>query len=135
MKYELVTHMPNDGWSYIRVDGNLYLIYPPFSEDLCSRKASDSDIDSSIRFGFALLNKPFDNADDLLRYIKDEYTKHIDPSILNISNDELLDKFIRVASPDDVEYFLQLIETELIPNGKHEAASRLRDKLSKLNKI
>ncbi|MBI4648850.1 MAG: hypothetical protein HY738_20240 [Bacteroidia bacterium] len=133
MSYTLVALAPKDGWAYVKKDDNLYLIYPPFDNPYFNVATEEEFIKAIDFFGFESRNKEFVNINELIRFIKEEYNKHIDPEVLKITNDELLDELLSSASEEDIEYYLEIIKNEFLPNNKIDAAKKLLNKLYNLS--
>lgn len=120
---ELLAFTREDGWAFIRTDGELRLIRPPYTRKLISDADEKSVATALTRYGFTLPpddHKNFASWSALLDFLNAqivEFRGKIDESAGQ--------SLIEFASAETLQRFLERIRDELIPKREWEHAEKL----------
>ncbi len=97
----LLAHASESGWAYVKFNGDYFLIYPPFDDNLFTNKVSENEVLRAPVLEMQSLNMNFDSEASFRDYLEKKYVEHVDPEILKIPNDQLLKEFISTQTPDE----------------------------------
>jgi hypothetical protein len=137
MKEELkiVALAPHDGWAFVKEKEELFLLHPPYTVSTKVRCTAIELEESVLKHGFHSVDYSFCNFSELIQFIKNEYIRANKESGKTVPTVEELKELLNHASEDTLLGFLERAETELIPEGKIEAAESIALDLMKLDKV
>lgn len=117
----MVALAKDDGWAIVKIDGNLYMLRPPYSEHV---ELTENDIAKAIRrHGFEACNEEFDTLDDVIKFLKDVYVEAMEKRGIKCPTHEELKQHLRYISEDMLLRWIARIESDSIPCGEFDKAS------------
>ena len=119
---ELLAIAPEDGWAFVRRDGQLILIKPPYRDSSLVRVSEDIIEKAVSQHGFDRLQEFYPGWGPLIDFLRAELA-NVRKSKLDILDDaELKFELLRDAPREILEDYLHRTESELIPSGEWRAA-------------
>ncbi|SPF39518.1 hypothetical protein SBA4_2350005 [Candidatus Sulfopaludibacter sp. SbA4] len=119
---ELLAIAREDGWAFIKKDGQLILLKPPYRDSNLVRVCEDIIEKAVSLHGFEPIHESYPGWGPLVDFLRAELAK-VRQSKLGILDDaELKFELLRDAPREILEYYLHRTESELIPNGEWNAA-------------
>ncbi len=134
---ELLAYAPEDGWAYIREDGEVRLVRPPYTFST-SQIADEHAMETAIqRFGFFPPDKKrtFSSYHELINFFKKEIVRSWKESGKELPETVDLQRSLKLSSVEVLTRFLDKIEKELLPTQKWEHAKNLLTNMLTIPKV
>jgi hypothetical protein len=132
---ELVASMPENGWAFVREDGRLVAVRPPYRSS--NRvEVDESTVEAAVqKHGFAAPATPvrLDQWSDVISYISDEVAR-CRPELDN-GSDPAGEGLLEFEPLSVIKEFLDRVETELLPNRKYRHAESLAKAITELQSV
>jgi len=134
-RIELLAIAPDDGWGFIKIDNQIKLIQPPYSDADIFVLAEDAVAKSVDLYGFNYCNKSFENILEVIAFLEDQYVKSKESAGITLPSLEEIKKLLVYANKDVIRRYIKRINDELLPKFKFSSASYLASELLKLEKV
>lgn len=137
MNLNLIAIAPFDGWAYVKDNGAVYLIKPPYNianKVLAGEEQKDKAV---AKYGFYECNETFDYYAQLTGFLKERYkelNKAIGRNVEPVSTDEIL-KFINNLPADKIREFADKIKSDFIEAEKYADAIKLIGDVLNIDKV
>ena len=122
---ETVAVSYEDGWAYVRSDGSLYLIHPPYSSTGLI-PSDEHAIEKAVgALGFSVLGREFRGWRELVAFLHDRVAEARRRRGRDVAESAPGKEFLRLAPVEDLRHFLDCVESELVPQQKLDHAENL----------
>ena len=122
---ELLAIASEDGWAFVRTEGDIVLARPPYSASNSSSVSEASVEKAVVHHGFSASEREFPNWRELIEFLNQQVRETRDARGEEIQREGLGAQMMEFASRDILENFLSRVETELLPSASWEPAERL----------
>jgi hypothetical protein len=121
---ELLALAPEDGWAFVRSDGRIRLLRPPYGKRV-HPEVAESEVARAVAVeGFEAADARFEDWTSIFAYLEKRFLASR-PEPRREVTPEVVERILRHAPPDALEGFLDRIERELLPDGQWAPASTL----------
>ena len=137
MNLNLIAIAPFDGWAYVKDNGAVYLIKPPYNIANKVLAGEEQKGMAVAKYGFYECNETFDSYPQLTGFLKERYkelNKAIGRNVEPVSTDEIL-KFINNLPADKIREFGDKIESDFIEAEKYADAIKLIGDVLNIEKV
>ncbi|MBT3266125.1 hypothetical protein HN371_03175 [Candidatus Poribacteria bacterium] len=119
---EVLALAPADGWAYVRRDGVLLLVRPPYHNDT-SLPVDESAVEAAVtKHGFVAADGEFADWPELIAHLR-VLVAEAHPDLP--SAEEIGQAYWEVADEEDLGHALDHVEQELLPGREYDHAIRL----------
>ena len=122
---EIVAVSHEDGWAYVRVEGDLYLIHPPYHNSGAIPADEDAVEKAVGTLGFSISELKFQSWHELASFLHDGVAEARRQRGRDVAEAAPGREFLRLAPVEDLSHFLDCVEGELIPQRKLEHAENV----------
>ena len=131
----LIAIAPEDGWAFVKEEGSIHLIRPPYRKNNVSI-ASEATVEKAISTqGFVSEQKDFPDWRSLITDIQNRLIEARKEQGQSVPGPEAAQKLIQYAPQHIVESYLDRVETDLFPDSKWDAAMDLLLALLKSKRV
>lgn len=122
MTLKLEALSPAEGFGFIRSEGELRLVRPPFRAQDALVLSDESLHDAIARFGYTVSDRQFDNWEDVITFLNQQIVET--RRVLELPIPEVIagSEILDVAPPEVLNKFMARVEEELIPQGLFDEA-------------
>jgi len=122
---ELLAISREDGWAFVRTDGNVHLIRPPYS-GANRQTVPEDEVGAAVnKHGFSAASESFDTWKDLIGFLEEQVAESRAASGQDMSDAELGKTLLRDAPAEILYQFLERAEREWLPQGKWSALENM----------
>ena len=122
---EIVAVSHEDGWAYVRLEGGLYLIHPPYHSS-GAVPADEGAVEKAVgTLGFSVSELKFQSWHELASFLHDGVAEARRQHGREVAEAAPGKEFLRLAPVEDLSHFLDGIEGELIPQRRLEHAENV----------
>ena len=132
---ELLAIASEDGWAFVRTEGDIVLARPPYSASNSSSVSEASVEKAVVHHGFSASEREFPNWRELIEFLNQQVRETRDARGEEIQREGLGAQMMEFASRGILENFLGRIETELLPSASWEPAERLLIDMLKVSRV
>jgi hypothetical protein len=132
---ELIALSRTDGWAFVRIEGDVILIKPPYGRRHVSH-ASESLVEKAvIGHGFAMVHRSYDDWPSLISFLRGEIEHARAELKIAMPDEEMMRELLADASDEILDRFLDRVEKELLPAGERDAALQALTTLISLDSV
>lgn len=131
---ELLALAPADGWAFVRSDGRIRLVRPPYDQTTSSTVTERVVETAVLKQGFNRLGetKNFDSWQELIGFLNGTIREERSPEGLEVG---IGGRMLEYAPLDVLSGFLDRVERELLPSHKWEAAQSVLTAMLELPRV
>jgi len=131
---ELLALAPADGWAFVRSDGRIRLVRPPYDQTTSSTVTERVVETAVLKHGFNRLGetKHFDSWQELIGFLNGTIREERSPEGLEVG---IGGRMLEYAPLDVLSGFLDRVERELLPSHKWEAAQSVLTAMLELPRV
>lgn len=135
MEIKIIAISKNDGWAFIVIEENLFLLRPPYMPSNLI-EVSEKDVENAIHLhGFESCDITQNNTKEVVRFLKEQYVESKKSQGIDSPTSNELKELLKYANNDILQEYLEKIKSELIPKGKLVEAEILALEMMKLEKV
>ncbi|RCV63136.1 hypothetical protein C5S53_15435 [Methanophagales archaeon] len=135
MEIKIMATAPNDGWGFIEKEEKLFLLRPPYTtSDLI--EVTIKDLSKAIHsYGFEECAISLNSMHEVVKFLKEAYIETKKTQGIELPSFEKLREGLKYATDDVLLEYLKRAKSELIPEGKFDAAESVTIDLMKLERV
>jgi hypothetical protein len=121
---ELLALAPEDGWAFVRSDGRIRLLRPPFGKRV-HPEVAESEVARAVAVeGFEAADSRFEDWPSIFAYLEERFLASR-PEPRGEVTPEVVERILSHAPPEALEGYLDRVDRELLPDGQWAPASTL----------
>jgi hypothetical protein len=125
MKFKIIAAAPDDGWGFVSEEEKIFLLCPPYTSS-DKIEVSMKVVENAIHIrGFEECDITLDNPNEVVRSLKEMYIESKRKRDIDPPSSEKLKEFLKYATDDVLQGYLNRAYNELIPEGKLDAAEAI----------
>ena len=125
MKFKIIAAAPADGWGFVSEEEKIFLLRPPYTSS-DKIEVSMKVVENAIHIrGFEECDITLDNPNEVVRSLKEMYIESKRKRDIDPPSSEKLKEFLKYATDDVLQGYLNRAYNELIPEGKLDAAEAI----------
>ena len=122
---ELLAIAEEEGWAYVRQQGHIYLVRPPYVKSAL-RLVDEDVVEKAVGIhGFTALRRPFGDWRELISFLNQQIVDTRKARGKELAESGLGGRLLKFAPPEVLSRFLDRIKKELLPNKEWEHAEKL----------
>lgn len=135
MKTKIIAIAANDGWAFIVKEDRIFLLRPPYVSSN-QIEVSEGVVENAIHlYGFEECAITLSSMNEVVRFLKEKYIESKRIQGIDLPSSEQIRELLKYATDDVLIEYLNKAKTELIPEGKLDAAESIALELMKLERV
>ena len=135
MEIKIIAIAPKDGWGFIEKEEKLFLLRPPYTTS-DQIEVTIKDLSKAIHsYGFEECAISLNSINETVKFLKEAYIETKKTQGIELPSFEKLREGLKYATDDVLLEYLKRAKSELIPEGKLDAAESVTIDLMKLERV